>query len=175
VPLTDAVFQQILDQGITQGGGQYLEVWPADIQNHPNVLAEANARIAATVIVTSGATIDIKTASLAEIIFGGSQGTLQLDQSASFTGHVVGFRANDEIQLKDIVFNNLTNLKYTASSDNTGGTLQVTDGIHMTNIALLGQYMATDFHLAAAGQGGTLVTDQAHPAGTQGNFLVASH
>ena len=39
-----------------------------------------------------------------------------------------------------------------------GGTLGLTDGIHVASIRLQGSFTASKFHLAADGHGGTLVT-----------------
>jgi len=43
----------------------------------------------------------------------------------------------------------------------TRGTLTVNDGTHVSNITLLGQYMASNFVIASDGHGGTLITDPA--------------
>ena len=42
---TNATYQQILDFGVT-GGGQYLEVWAADVARYPDALSEARGRLA---------------------------------------------------------------------------------------------------------------------------------
>jgi hypothetical protein len=42
-----------------------------------------------------------------------------------------------------------------------GGTLTVTDGVHTANIALLGQYTASEFAVSNDRHGGTLITFQA--------------
>jgi hypothetical protein len=47
---------------------------------------------------------------------------------------------------------------YQSTGPNTG-TLAVTDGASIVNIALLGQYMASSFVTASEGHGGTLITD----------------
>jgi hypothetical protein len=39
-----------------------------------------------------------------------------------------------------------------------GGTLTVTDGVDTANIALIGQYTASEFALSNDGHGGTLIT-----------------
>jgi hypothetical protein len=45
------------------------------------------------------------------------------------------------------------------NATSAGGTLQVTDGAHTANIALLGNYMASVFITGSDGHGGTTVHD----------------
>ena len=52
-----------------------------------------------------------------------------------------------------------TNTTYNNTPVFTGGTLSVSDGTHTAALALLGQYVAANFHLSADGHGGTLVID----------------
>jgi hypothetical protein len=95
------------------------------------------------------------------VVFAGATGTLQLDQSTSFTGTVAGFAGQDQIDLADIAFSPGTSLGYAGNADNSAGTLSVSDGGNMANIALLGSYMASTFAIASDGHGGTLVSDVA--------------
>ena len=67
--------------------------------------------------------------------------------------------AQGSIDLSNISFGTNTTLGYSANSDNTGGTLTVSDGLHATSLALLGQYMASSFVMTSDGHGGTLLTD----------------
>jgi hypothetical protein len=67
--------------------------------------------------------------------------------------------AQGSIDLSNISFGTNTTLGYSANSDNTGGTLTVSDGLHATSLALLGQFMASSFVMASDGHGGTLITD----------------
>jgi hypothetical protein len=73
------------------------------------------------------------------------------------------------IDLSEISFGANTRLAYAANSDNTGGTLTVSDGLHARSLALLGQYMASSLPMASDGHGGTLITD---PALTQHSQLT---
>jgi hypothetical protein len=50
-------------------------------------------------------------------------------------------------------------LGFVAAANNSVGTLTISDGTHAANILLLGQYMASQFHITNDGSGGTLVTD----------------
>jgi len=63
------------------------------------------------------------------------------------------------IDLADIAFGGPTSLGFSEAGNNTSGTLTVSDGVNIANIALLGQYMAGNFSIASDGSGGTLVTD----------------
>ena len=83
--------------------------------------------------------------------------TLKIDHAADFSGTVAGFDVDDALDLADLAFDSNTTLSYAANSNNTGGTLTVSDGTHTANIALLGQYMAADFVMSANGFGGTLI------------------
>jgi hypothetical protein len=64
------------------------------------------------------------------------------------------------IDLPDIVFGAQTTLAYSQNAAGTGGTLTVSDGRHAAAIALIGNYMAGTFVVAADGHGGTLVTEE---------------
>jgi hypothetical protein len=90
--------------------------------------------------------------------FASNTGTLKLDNSQSFEGTVVGLVGqNDILDLADISPNTATASLINATS--AGGTLQVTDGSHTANIALLGNYMASVFVASYDGHGGTSVVD----------------
>jgi hypothetical protein len=52
-----------------------------------------------------------------------------------------------------------TTLGFSENSSHTGGVLTVKDGTHVAKIALLGNYIAASFTLAADGHGGTLITE----------------
>jgi hypothetical protein len=62
--------------------------------------------------------------------------------------------------LPDIAFGAQTTLAYSQNAAGTGGTLTVSDGRHAAAIALIGNYMAGSFVVAADGHGGTLVTEE---------------
>ena len=96
--------------------------------------------------------------------------TLKIDHAADFSGTVAGFDANDALDLADLAFDSNTTLGYAANSSNTGGTLTVSDGTSMANIALLGQYAAASFVMSADGFGGTLIHDL--PPATQTQMLT---
>jgi autotransporter passenger strand-loop-strand repeat protein len=109
--------------------------------------------------------------------FTSAGGDLQLDASLGFHGLVAGFGSppgvTEEIDLRDIAFGSSTTRSFIEASNHLSGTLTVTDGVHTANIALLGQYMASQFHLATDGPAGTLVTDP--PAATTSALLSLPH
>jgi hypothetical protein len=100
----------------------------------------------------------------------GAHATLKIDHAADFSGTVAGLDDNDVIDLADLAFGSNTTLGYAANSNNTGGTMTVSDGTHTANIALLGQYMAANFSMSADGLGGTLIHDL--PSATQTQTLT---
>jgi hypothetical protein len=63
------------------------------------------------------------------------------------------------IDLPNIAFGAHTTLAYSQNAAGTGGTLTVSDGRHAAAVALLGNYIAGSFVIAADGHGGTLVTE----------------
>jgi hypothetical protein len=64
----------------------------------------------------------------------------------------------DGIDLPNIAFGARTTLAYAENAAGSGGTLTVSDGRHAASIALLGNYVAGSFVLAADGHGGTLIS-----------------
>jgi hypothetical protein len=89
----------------------------------------------------------------------GDTGTLRLDASSQFNGTVAALALGNSLDLADIAYVANDIPAYAPNGGNTGGTLSVTDGSHIANIALLGQYMASSFVAAGDGHGGTLITD----------------
>jgi hypothetical protein len=115
--------------------------------------------------IDSHTTLELAGVSAAAITFAndqGNSGTLVLDSSASFTGHISGFAGDgpivnsDAIDLKDVNFT-------TAKEAYAGGTLNVTDGVHTANLHFDGSYELSNFVLSSDGHGGTLVIDPPAP------------
>jgi autotransporter passenger strand-loop-strand repeat protein len=79
------------------------------------------------------------------------------------------------IDLTTISFGAATTLAYAPNQSNTGGSLTVSDGAPNVSIALLGQYMAGDFHAASDFHGGTLVTDPALTGAALATFVASPH
>jgi hypothetical protein len=92
----------------------------------------------------------------------GASGTLKLADSFDFSGIVSGFNQNDHIDLLDMAFGKGTTAGYVENQAGTGGILSVTDGAHTVNIALVGQYSADDFTVAADATIGTLLSFKDH-------------
>jgi hypothetical protein len=110
--------------------------------------------------ITDNVELEVVGASTVNVSFAsGSTGELKLDASSQFTGQVTGFTDKNLLDLADIALGSNTTLGYVANSNNTGGTLKVSDGTNTANIALLGQYTAASFVMATDGSGGTLIHD----------------
>ena len=80
--------------------------------------------------IAGGSVLDISTPDSSKLTFAGSNATLVLDQTATFSGTVAGFGAQNHIDLPSIAFGAPTTLGYTENSTNTGGTLTISDGSH---------------------------------------------
>lgn len=139
------------------GNGHVLITDPPVVAQRPG---NAAARIA------DGTVLEVDVADSGKVTFGGTNGTLLLDDASLFTGAVAGFRGLDRIDLAQIGFGTETTLGYSANAAGTGGTLRVSDGVHTASIALLGNYMAASFATAADGHGGTLITEADQAAHT---------
>jgi hypothetical protein len=107
--------------------------------------------------IAAGATLELPSAFSGNLTFAGSTGTLQLDQSSSFSGTVAGMTGQDALDLTDIGFANVGTPAYSGNS--SGGTLTVSDGAHTANIALLGNYLASTFVASSDGHGGTNIVE----------------
>src|SRR5262249_726730 len=80
--------------------------------------------------------------------------------SRHFSGQISGFGLPDMLDLTDIADNHgQATLAFKEANNHTSGTLTVSDGVHTAKITLLGQYVASQFHVGNDGAGGTLVTD----------------
>jgi hypothetical protein len=123
--------------------------------------------------IAAGAAVEIPSAYSGAVTFAGSTGTLQLDNSASFSGTVAGMADQDTLDLRDI--NPATVQTPTYSGTSSGGTLTVTDGTHSANIALLGNYLASTFVASSDGHGGTAIVDPLLIASSQQTLLTQPH
>jgi hypothetical protein len=108
----------------------------------------------------NGGTLEFATTSDNNVRFSGNNvSILDLDHASGYSGIVSGFSGQDQIDLGDIRFGADTTLSYTANSSDTGGTLSLSDGSHIANIALFGQYTAASFTSRIDGSGGTIIGD----------------
>ena len=136
---------------ISSGAGGSVQI------TDPSVAVQPSGNARAT--IAGGSVLEINTPDSGKVTFGGSGGTLQLDQPATFAGTVAGFATPDSIDLPGIGFGATTTLAFSENNSRTGGTLTVSDGTHTAAVALLGNYMAASFVDAAHAQGGARVTD----------------
>src|ERR1700722_2806361 len=125
----------------------------------PLVFSDTASQGGGSVVIADGNSVEL-TYSASLVSFIASTGTLQLDNSARFTGSVSGFAAQDQIDLRDIVFGPQTSLGYAANSGNTGGTLTVGNSGDSANIVFVRSYTASQFAIPSDGHGGTLLTAQ---------------
>lgn len=79
------------------------------------------------------------------------------------------------IDLHTISFGPQTTLAYAPNTDNSGGTISVSDGTHNASIALLGQYAEADFHTATDFHGGTYITNPHLTGAALAAFLSSAH
>ncbi|WP_212001903.1 calcium-binding protein [Bradyrhizobium sp. JYMT SZCCT0180] len=112
-----------------------------------------------TALIDGVATIEFEAASSVNVTFDAeATGTLRLGDSFDFSGIVSGFNEDDQLHLLDVTFGEGTNVSYVENSEETGGTLTVSDGVHTANISLLGDYSADGFTFAADATTGTLLS-----------------
>jgi hypothetical protein len=128
--------------------------------------------------------VEFRAASNQRVTFAsGANGQLKLDKAESYNGTVIGFSGpsggpigsgtttgggprpvgGDSIDLADFAYGTgaRPSLVFTptGTSTNPGGTLTLTDGKLVANIALVGQYSAAGFHEQIdSGGTGTLIT-----------------
>jgi hypothetical protein len=164
--------------GVAQTGGHQIDVTPANVagttfhegtsgntdtlwarlqQNDGTLTAWQPFTVVDPVTVAEGATVELAAAYAGHVTFAGTTGTLQLDNSAGFTGTVAGMTGQDTLDLRDINFASIQQPVFSGTS--SGGTLSVTDGNITAKIALLSNYMASTFVASSDGHGGTFVTD----------------
>ena len=113
----------------------------------------------------AGETLEVASPFSGSVTFAGASGTLKLDNSSSFAGTVAGMTGQDTIDFADMDPTKVQQPTFNGNS--TGGTLNVTDGTHSANIALLGNYMASVFVASSDGHGGTSVIDPPALGGVQ--------
>jgi hypothetical protein len=83
------------------------------------------------------------------------------------TNSVGGFsnKGRTSLDLGDINFVNSAEATFTGTS--TSGLLTVTDGVHTATIALVGNYLSSNFVASSDGAGGTIVVAQKAPSEIQ--------
>ena len=111
----------------------------------------------ATATISDGASLELPLGSSSNVRFADKTGTLQLDDSQHFGGQISGFGGQDVIDLTDMAFSANMTLGYVANVDKSGGSLNINDGAHFAQLAVLGNYMATSFVTSSNGHGGALI------------------
>jgi hypothetical protein len=183
---------QFVVNGTPQPGGHEIDVNPADIANSKFDVGSTGATdtlwarvlqgngtltpwqqftVKDPITVAPDATVEISSTYAGAVSFAADTGTLQLDNSASFSGTVAGMSGNDTIDFTDIDPTKVQQASY--AGDTSGGTLGVTDGSHSANIALLGSYLASSFVASSDGHGGTNVGQ--HAPTDQTSLLAQPH
>ena len=110
-----------------------------------------------TISITAGADVEIDGGAQQSVDFTSTTGTLKIDNSIEFTGQVSGLSGSDTLDLADISYG--PNTSVTLLGNMTGGTLTVSDGTRVANIALRGDYLSSSWTLSSDGSGGTNVVD----------------
>ena len=130
--------------------------------NGGDIAIDGDVTGSGTALIDGNATVGFGGLFAETITIGTSaSGTLVLSHAADFGGRVAGFDGDDHFVFVDIAEEAAT-LSYTGDADATGGVLTVSDGTHAANVALLGQYEAEDFQIAADAARGTAIVYVAH-------------
>ena len=139
--------------------------------NGGNITIDGNVSGSGSALINGTATMEFGGAFNGSVTLDtDAAGTLKVDHAADFSGVLAGFDGNDRFDFADLHFGAASTLNYTASVDGAGGTLTVSDGTDAAIIALLGQYTADDFAIAADASGGTIVALQDHAGHSDSGF-----
>jgi len=130
--------------------------------NDGNITVHGDTSGAGSATISGSAILEFGAASDQHVTFdSGAAGTLKLDESMEFSGSVSGFAAGNKLDFGDVAFGANMQITYAANDTGTGGTLSVSDGAHVTQIALNGQYAAAGLQVNAEGSGSELAYDAA--------------
>jgi VCBS repeat-containing protein len=130
--------------------------------NDGNITVHGDASGAGDATISGSAILEFGAASDQHVTFdSGAAGTLKLDESTAFSGSVSGFAAGDKLDFGDVAFGANTQITYAANDTGTGGMLSVSDGAHVTQVVLNGQYAAAGLQANAEGSGSELAYDAA--------------
>jgi hypothetical protein len=168
---------QFAVNGVAQTGGHEIDIAPANVantifnvgtsggsdtlwarleQNDGSLTAWQQFEVIDPVHIATGATVELLGPYGSSVTFDGASGALQLDQSSSFTGTVAGLTGEDTLDLRDMSFTSVNSPTFSGNAST--GILTVTDGSHIANINLMGNYIASSFVASSDGHGGTYVT-----------------
>jgi hypothetical protein len=163
----DTGANEVVNSGTLRATGSGGLVINSDIANSGllwanggNITTDGNVSGTGSVLIDGVATFEMGGAFSENVTLdAGANATLKIDHAADFRGTVTGFDSNDLLDLADLAFGRNTTLGYVANSNNTGGTLTVSDGTNTANLGLFGQYTAASFAMSTDGSGGTLIHD----------------
>src|SRR5258705_13537242 len=97
-------------------------------------------------MIDGTATLDLEASATLNVLFGLGAGTLKLGDSFHFNGTITGFGASDTIDLANVAAANAS-ISYHENAAGTGGTLAVSDGAQKPELALVGDYSASNFSI----------------------------
>jgi len=110
-----------------------------------------------TFSLASGSTLELNSSvSTGETVAYNGSATLGLSLANEFSGTISGFGTGDAIDAQNFQYGS-TSYKFLENSQGTGGTLTLTDGSLVANIAMTASYNNNDFQLAPDNGTGTLV------------------
>jgi hypothetical protein len=166
-PLTvDTGVNAVTNAGTLEATGSGGLVVHSDVVNNGvlwanggNITIEGNVSGNGSALISGSATLEFAASSTEKVVFAaGSAGTLALDHAMGFSGMVSGLTASSHLDLLDFNFANAPALSYTANTNGGGGTLSISDGAHVANIALLGQFDPAGFQAVVDHGTGTMIT-----------------
>jgi hypothetical protein len=113
--------------------------------NGGNLIVNANVSGGGSATISGGGMLDLGGADAQTVKFNGA-GTLQLDNSQSYTGTISSFGAGDVVDLQDITFTGTETAIWTQNSI-SGGTLRISNGAQTLDLNLAGTYTQDNFAL----------------------------
>jgi Trypsin-like peptidase domain len=150
--------------GVTSTPEWSVRLWSSDvaqIHNWENAEASHNGALQINgtpsgtnlAVVDGGGTIEIAAGVSEDVNFGPKGGTLKLDDPSHFSGTVAGFGIGDKID-----FAGFDASKVSWSYVPKTNTLTVAEGPHMAKVALMSQFMMSNFTASSDGHGGTIIS-----------------
>ena len=172
---TDSNGNYLASDGVLLGTSAALEafepIFNQDLNGDGVIGPVTGTGAGEAITIAAGATEGILSAYSGTVSFAGTSGSLQLYDPFSFSGTVAGLTSQqDTLDLKTINFATIGTPSYSGNS--SGGTLSVTDGTHIANIALLGNYLASTFVTSSDGHGGTIIADPLLPRSNEQTALT---
>ena len=84
--------------------------------------------------------------------------SIELGAPDHVVGTIAGLNDDDVIDFVTMFFGANSSVEYHSNAEGTGGTLHVTDGTHSSNLTMIGNYDANQFHVSADVDGSLLLT-----------------